>query len=209
MTGRDLVDAVCHEAGNLLAAIRLQAHLIDSEAGPRALAAASIEIEDLSDRAGALLALIGPLLDPAPGASARLGGLFESLGASAGGWARGARVEVVHAAADALPPLPLAAHVLEPLLTTLLLGAIDEARPNGQVRLSARLEGREVWIELEDDGSPDESPESWLAARPRGRPLGLALAQVLTASVGGGAEATRSGEPARTRVRVRLPALAG
>ena len=57
-----LVFAMCHEISNLVAAMRLQAHLLDEELDARGLAVASLEIDDLSARTASLLALVRPVL---------------------------------------------------------------------------------------------------------------------------------------------------
>ena len=66
----DLVLSLCHEIGNVIGAIRLNAHLVDSEMGARELARTAVDLDDLSARSSALLMQIGPVLraDP-PGTS--------------------------------------------------------------------------------------------------------------------------------------------
>ena len=58
----DLVFAICHEVGNLVGVIRLNADLIDAKASERELATLSVEIDDSSARIRSLLALVRPLL---------------------------------------------------------------------------------------------------------------------------------------------------
>ena len=62
-SSNNLVFALCHEISNLVAAIRLQAHLLDEELDARGLAVSSLEIDDLSARCAALLALVRPVLN--------------------------------------------------------------------------------------------------------------------------------------------------
>ena len=57
-----LVLSICHEAGNLVGAIRLNAHFVDDRLSALELAAASVEIDDLSARISSLLALVRPLV---------------------------------------------------------------------------------------------------------------------------------------------------
>ncbi|MFK7898480.1 MAG: hypothetical protein AB8G23_21790 [Myxococcota bacterium] len=59
-----LVLAVAHEIGNHLGGIRLEAHLLGDDLGPRALARASVTLDGLAGRSGSLLSLIRPLLHP-------------------------------------------------------------------------------------------------------------------------------------------------
>ncbi len=64
----DLVLALGHEIGNLLAATRLHAHLIDANTTATELSNISATIGELSSRMGSLLAQIRPLASPVPGA---------------------------------------------------------------------------------------------------------------------------------------------
>jgi signal transduction histidine kinase len=204
--GREaLALAIGHEVGNLLAAIRLTAHLLDESATPRALAVATVEIEDLAERAGSLLVLLRTALGtPASGTRADPTGCLAELRARADGWARGVRLSV-EAPGD-LPLVAADAEALQHLLATWLAGALEEARPRGRVRLAAHAEAGSVVFEVEDDGSPAEDPAGWARAALRGRPLGFALGGRLAEAAGGEVQAERAA--GSTRLRLRLPALA-
>ena len=64
-----LVLALGHEIGNLLAATRLHARLIDADATATELSDISATIGELSSRMGSLLAQIRPLVSPVPEAA--------------------------------------------------------------------------------------------------------------------------------------------
>jgi signal transduction histidine kinase len=207
----DLVFAICHEVGNLVGAIRLNAHLIDDQASPVELAQASVEIDDSSARIRSLLALIRPLLTadaagPARSATSRpesvvrgVGEALEEIGA------RGVEVQVTGGLG--LAEVCAQHEILHHLLLTLAFHAIEEARPHGHVVLGA-TGGANGCVEffIVDDGredpelgEPSESPAT-------GRGLAFAVARVLLDRIGGGVEATRSGE--RTHVVLQLPGSA-
>jgi nitrogen-specific signal transduction histidine kinase len=199
-----LVLAVAHEVANLLAAVRLQAHLLDAEAGPRALAAAGVEIEDLTERAAALLALVRPVL-ARPAAARRVAPAhsLDDIRTRALGWRRGVALSVQ--AAPDVPDVRVDADALLNLLLCWVAGALDDARPAGRVRLSAHAEPGRAVFELEDDGEPAEDPGLWTEASLRGRVLSFALGAELARRAGGGAEARRT--EGRTRARLWLPVL--
>lgn len=199
-----LVLAVSHEVANLLAAVRLQAHLLDAEDGDRALAAASVEIEDLAERAAALLALVRPVL-ASPAAPSRVAPAecLDDVRTRALGWRRGVALSVE--AAPAVPDVRVDADALLNLLLCWLAGALDDARPAGHVRLSAYAEPGRAVLELEDDGAPVEDPALWSETSLQGRVLAFALGAELARRAGGGVDARRT--EGRTRVRLWLPAL--
>lgn len=76
---RSPVFAIIHELGNLMAGVRLQAYLLTDDPKPRALATASLELEDLSVKACALLSLVRPLLSPAGEATANARAVLHGL----------------------------------------------------------------------------------------------------------------------------------
>jgi len=201
----DLVFAICHEVGNLVGVIRLNADLIDAKASERELATLSVEIDDSSARIRSLLALVRPLLsigsEIGAGVSpaALLRGVSECL-AEYGG--RGVTVDVEEG--DALPDVRGRPETLHHLLVTLACYAVEEARPHGHVSVRARTEsdGR-VSLCVEDDGGSDES----LGARQRGtltgRALACAAADLLLDRLGGDVSVSR--RDGMTAVALSLP----
>lgn len=192
--------AIAHEVGNHLGAIRLQAHLLDDEAGARALAEASVLIDELAGRSGPLLALLRPLLSEdwqrggARTWSGRLGQLqrhFEEAGT------RGTAFEVapVDDRALAAPDWDW----VHPALVALVDATLHHAGRGGRVRLAVESAGRETRFVLEDDGPEEDlSP----AETTRGRPLAVGLLRELAGRIGGRVEGVREGD--RTRVTLTL-----
>ena len=201
-----LVLALCHEVGNLVAAIRLNAHLVDPESSEVELARASVEIDDCACRTRSLLALVRPLLSQSrqkdsgvrPEAIAR--GVAEALDEYGG---RGVSIEVE--AADGLPRVPLRSEVLHHLLVTFAYYAVEEARPRGRVRI--RVDGSDAGVvfRVEDDGRPEQGLFEPREGLPTGRSLACEIAKVVLGSLGGGVEAGRSGD--LTEIALTLPAL--
>lgn len=186
--GRKLVFALCHEIGNLVAAIRLEAHLIDGESGALGLARAAISIDDTSSRVGALLTQVRPLLEPARPSeigSVSPAGLLANLRDGFGDrGVGGARVEV-----DVGGDLP--AVVGDPertnaLLWLVALGALEAVQlSGGTVRVDACERGEHVAISVCDDGAPDSELGDWRNAAQRGRSLVCQVAESLVRPLGG------------------------
>lgn len=202
--GAELVFALCHEVGNLVGAIRLHAHLIDDEMGPRDLAQASLEIDHLSARCAAMLAHIRPLLSGAPAivdevAPDELLHSLESMMREHG--VRGAELEF-NAEAH-LPVLRVDREVLHHLLQSLLFATLEVASGQGAVSVRAVRRGRRVAFEIEDDGEVDEDPAAWRDQIRRGRPLLYAVADDVLGKRGGRLEITR--QDGCTRVALELP----
>lgn len=204
-----LVLSLCHEVGNLVGAIRLNAELVDADASPVELARAAIEIDDSSSRIRSWLALVRPLLGrelgPEPGVSpgALLRGVAEALDES------GLRAVTVDVGDDpGLPPVRGHPEILHHLLLTLAFLAVEGARPRGRVHLAAETAaegGVTLWVE--DDGPEDPSLEDPAPLRPgaalTGRALARAVAERVVGRVAGSVSIAREG--GRTRVRLRLP----
>jgi nitrogen-specific signal transduction histidine kinase len=202
--GRELVFALCHEVGNLVGAVRLQAHLIDAGIGARELAQASLDLDHLSARSAALLAHIRPLLSGAPVEvdavePEELLRSLEALMYDHGG--RG--VSLDFGAEASLPTLRVDREVLHHLLQSLLYATLESAVPRDSVSMRVVRHGDGVAFELEDDAEVDESPAEWREQAGRGRPLLYAVAQHLLDERGGRLEITR--REGRTRVVLELP----
>jgi nitrogen-specific signal transduction histidine kinase len=200
----ELVLALCHEIGNLVGAVRLHAHLIDDQMGTRDLALVSVELDDLSARASALLAHPRPLLSNGPGTlaavspAAVLGGIQRLMDEHGG---RGAKVSFDVAAG--LPDLQVDLEVVHRLLESLLWIALESASSHGSVSLRAEAHPRGVAFVIEDDGEVDEDPALWGEQMLRGRPLLCAVAQNIVGKRGGRLEVSRN--DGSTRVVVVLP----
>lgn len=203
---RNIVYALCHEVGNLVGAIRLNAHLIDEDSPAIELATASVEIDDSSARIRSLLALVRPLLtgaaEPASGVDAEtlVRGVADALD-EYGGHGVALRVE----APDGLPRVPGRPEALHHLLATLGYYAVEEARPRGRVGIGAGRVGGNVVFRVEDDGREDKQLGSVRAGVATGRALACEVAKILVADFGGAVDARRVGDV--TRIELTLPAL--
>jgi len=198
---RDLVFALCHELGNLLAGARLEASQIDSSLEAEDLARAAERISGVSARAGSLLALIRPLLAPDEALALPtdpldvLDGLRRGLDESCD-----ARVAIALKTAAELPEVDLAPEVLYHLLLTAIFLGLEAGGSEGRVRVFAEGGAGRVAFLVEDEGPPvdlSESPEL------RGRPLTHEIARALLAAQGGRLQSSRDGE--RTRVAFEFP----
>ncbi len=190
-----IVFALCHEVGNYVATIRLNAHLVDEDSSGVELARASVAIDDSSTRIRSLLALIRPLLtgpaedDPGVSPDALVRGVGEVLDEYGG---RGVAIEVE--VADGLPRVPGRLEALHHLLATFAYCAVERARPRGRVRVrAARAEGSVVF-RVEDDGPHEEDLGVVRGGAPTGRTLVCEIAKIVLGSLGGGP--STSGAPA-------------
>lgn len=192
-----IVFAICHEVGNLLAAIRLHGQLLDEDSGA--------QIAELAARSGALLALVRPLLSderPQPTAVAPrdlLQGLHPALDDPGD---RRLRVDL-ESAAD-LPPVAIEGDLVHHLLLVEILAAFEDLAPGGAVGLGAERAGDAVDFVLED-ATPAREPAP--APQLTGRALTVALAEHLLARRGGGVSVSAAGEG--RRIRYRVPVAAG
>jgi signal transduction histidine kinase len=206
LSPEDLVRALCHDVGNLLAAVRLTAHLDSTEVAGRDRVSASREIEDLAAQAGTLLAHVRPLLagasivrvpvSPAEVLTALTRALKDrEMGGAALSLARGRNLPDVRVDPDALYHL----------LLTLVRGALEAAAPDGQVRVSAKQRGRRVILSVIDSGRQLDLDEFRSGQTPRGRELTVRVADAVLRLMGGRATV----EPQRrgTRIDLFLPAV--
>jgi signal transduction histidine kinase len=198
-----LVFAMCHEISNLVAAVRLHAHLIDDDLDPRGLALASIEIDDSSARSGALLALVRAVLGRPhedgthAQAAAIVLGLQYAIDEHGG---RGVAITVQ--AAGGLPKVQADPQVMHYLLLTHLYGAIDSAPTGSEVRVVVEPGNGEVRFVIEDTGSADEEHLGWKKAALRGRVLSCAIADFVLKKIGGRLEVERAEKGTRTSLCV-------
>lgn len=200
----ELAFALGHEIANLVGAVRMHAHLMDSGMSPRDLARVSVEIDDLCARSAALLAHLRPLLeDPAPVSNPAaprdlVNGLRDVMTHHGG---RGTRL-AFEADTD-LPRIQFDQEVLHYLLQSLLFNGLEAAGGSGRVVLAVRHRGDEVVFSVEDDGPVAEDPAAWRSQTARGRPLVCAVADVIVGKRGGSLEVAR--DEGRTRVSLRMP----
>ena len=198
--------ALCHEVGNLVAAIRLNAHLIDEESSGLELATASVEIDDCSTRIRSLLALVRPLLSESqesafsvsPGAVVQ--GVAEALDEYGG---RGVSIQVE--SAGELPLVPGRLETLHHLIATFAYHAVEEARPRGRIRIRADRAAGGVVFAIQDDGRHEEGLGEVRDGAATGRSLACEVAKIVLGDLGGAVEARRvEGE---TEILLRLPTL--
>jgi K+-sensing histidine kinase KdpD len=207
LTREDLVRALCHDVGNLLAAVRLSAHLHSGAVTAAERAAASREIEDLAAQAGALLAHVRPLLAGSNIARLRVSPaevLMAVTRALKGRETGGATLSI--ARGRSLPDIRVDPDAIYHLLLTLIRGSLEAAAPDGRVRVSARHQGRRVILSVIDSGRQIDLDELRSGAALRGRELAIRIADAVLRLMGGraSAELVRRG----TRVDLFVPAIA-
>ena len=201
-TAIELVFAIAHEIGNHLGGIRLQAHLLDEELDARALAEASISIDEMAGCSGPLLTLLRPLLSDDWRASGgetwasllgRVERHFEDEGT------RGVRLEREPSSDEGLEAPDL--DWLHPLLVALVGATIAHVGARGTVVLALETRENERVFMVEDDGEEEDlSPD----AAYRGRPLALAIARELVGRAGGHVNVRRTPGEASNRTRIEL-----
>ena len=202
-----LLLSICHETGNWVSAIRMTAHLLDHELSPVELAKAALDVEDLSARVGALLALVRPLIAEEAAATGTfpanvLLGVREALDARGG---QGVTLSV--ACDDPLPEVAGQPGTLHQLILSLVHYALDDARPGDSVvvRTESGPAGETVAFVIEDTGPEDRELESWRSAPLRGRALACALGSCILGRLGGQLEVVRAKD--RTRVVLAVPTV--
>ncbi|MGH0038162.1 MAG: sensor histidine kinase [Myxococcota bacterium] len=202
----DLTSALCHELGNWLAAMRLQAHLLDETLGPRELAEASLEIDELCERASTLLAQLPPLVAAAPaspGPTDPAGLVHDVSRVLADQGLRGVTLDVE--VEEGLAQLCADRATLLPVLQNLATGALEAVRPEGSVGIRARGRGAEVALVVEDAAPFEGEAGDWRRLPLRGRILGWALADALARKVGGRLEVNEL-DPG-TRIELVIPSV--
>jgi nitrogen-specific signal transduction histidine kinase len=162
----DLVLALGHEIGNLLAATRLHAHLIDADATATELSGISATIGELSSRMGSLLAQIRPLVSPVPEDAPNvdpievLDGVHRGIEESCD--------ERVVVDLESAASLPMAVIDLEPLhhiLLTLIYQALEETEPAGKVAVSAFAQPESIVFTVDDESKIEDDAGGALKGR--------------------------------------------
>lgn len=152
----DLVLALGHEIGNLLAATRLHAHLIDADRTATELSEISATIGELSSRMGSLLAQIRPLVSPVPEGAPNvdpievLDGVHRGIEESCD-----ERVVIDLESAAGLPMAIIDPEPLHHILLTSIYWALEESEPAGKVAVSAFAQAESIVFTV-DDESPFE-----------------------------------------------------
>lgn len=168
----ELLGAIAHEVGNLLAAIRLHAHGIEHDLSPRQLAASVVSIDSACARAGALVGLVEAIVAgsvecrPVPGAQV-VETLREELVEQG---TRGAqlRLEI----SEELPEVRVAPAQLHSSLLLYAISSLDAVGTEGRLRVRAQSENGGLLLLLEDDSG---EPLAEAGGTLRGRGLALAL----------------------------------
>jgi signal transduction histidine kinase len=148
----DLVLALGHEIGNLLAATRLHAHLIDADATATELSETSATIGELSSRMGSLLAQVRPLLSPAPEGAPNidpievLDGVHRGIEESCD-----ERVVIDLESAAGLPMAVIDPEPLHHILLALIYQALEASEPAGKVAVSAFAQEESIVFTVDDE----------------------------------------------------------
>ncbi len=148
----DLVRALGHEIGNLLAATRLHAHLIDAEMTEAELSEVSATIGELSSRMGSLLAQIRPLMSPVSGAAPHvdLVGVLDGVRCGVEE-SCDARISVDLESAAGLPMAAIDPEPLHHILLTLVYQALEESVPTGRVAVSAVAQAETIVFRVDGE----------------------------------------------------------
>lgn len=197
-----LLVALAHEVGNLLAAVRLSAHLLPHASEARERARGARQIEHLAAQAGELLAQVRPLhatlrVGTTIAPSEVLDGVGRAL-ADAPGFEK----LTVLAPARPLPDVRVDPDALVQALLALTRGAFDAAAEGVPVTLGARRDGKRVTFEITQAGRPIEDPAP--GSLPRGRALAVRLAAAALRQDGGDCHAVSRAGITRVRVIVAV-----
>jgi signal transduction histidine kinase len=162
----DLVLALGHEIGNLLAATRLHAHLIDADATATELSDISATIGELSSRMGSLLAQIRPLVSPVPERAPNidpievLDGVHRGIEESCD-----ERVAIDLESAASLPMAVIDPEPLHHILLTLIYQALEESDPAGKVTVSAFAQADSIVFTVDDESRFEDVASGALKGR--------------------------------------------
>jgi C4-dicarboxylate-specific signal transduction histidine kinase len=196
----DLVLALGHEIGNLLAATRLHAHLIDADTTATELSAVSATIGELSSRMGSLLAQIRPLVSPVPEGAPNidpievLDGVHRGIEESCD-----ERVAVDFESATNLPMAVIDPEPLHHILLTSIYQALEETGPAGKVAVSAFARADSIVFTVDDESKFEDVA----GAAVKGRALLNAVADAILRPRGG--QITIRSLGAGNRVELTVP----
>jgi nitrogen-specific signal transduction histidine kinase len=168
--------ALGHEIGNLLAATRLHAHLIDAEMTDAELSELSATIGELSSRMGSLLAQIRPLVSPVTGDAPHVDLVRVLDGVRCGvEESCDARVAVDLESAAGLPMAAIDPEPLHHILLTSVYQALDESAPSGKVAVSAVAQAESIVFRVDGEAACEVDASGAL----RGRTLLCAVADAI------------------------------
>jgi len=162
----ELVLALGHEIGNLLAATRLHTHLIDADATAAELSKVSATIGTLASRMGSLLAQIRPLVSPVPEDAPNidpvevLDGVLRGIEESCD-----ERVAVDLESAAGLPMAVIDPEPLHHILLTSIYHALGESEPAGKVAVSAFAQEDSIVFAVDDESKFEDVAGSALKGR--------------------------------------------
>lgn len=196
-----LVFALCHEIGNLLAASRLEAYLLRTNQEESDLAQASETISRVAARSGSLLALIRPLLSPAKTLDDTLE-VMEVLDRLHRGLDDDcvSRVKLDMKAASRLPDVSVNSDAIQNLLLTDVYLALAFLEPDEAVSVSACAMGGGVAFQVEHRAERTELEDSETLI---GHALAVACGSAILSASGGGVEVARDEDRIRVSYRVR------
>lgn len=202
-TARALVLGLCHEVGNLLAGVRLGAHLLAEGRAGEDVRESAAAIESESARAGAFLGQIRPLLETGRPRRLRLAPAdvlvaLERSPTSPSHSARRLRI----ARARGLRDVAVDPDALHHVLVALVLAALDDTAEPGAVEVGARDEGGFVCFAIEGSGDLFETPPRGAAAL-RGTALVLACATAIVRRQAGTLRVERHETGSRVSIRLR------
>jgi len=202
----NLVFAMCHEISNLVAAVRLKAHLLDEDLDARGLAVASLEIDDLSARSAMLLALVRPVLIAPPEEIPPIGAGVIALGFERALAEYGGRgFEIIFEIEPRLPDVRAEPEVLHYILLCHAYGAMEAmgTMDSGErIRIEVVAAEKEVIFAVEDQAPADEEHLKWWESSLRGRALESAVANYILTRRGARFEVRRRGDCNRTEIVV-------
>jgi signal transduction histidine kinase len=120
---------------------------------------------------------------------------------------RGIQIEL----APELPPMTLVRDHVTQILLNLLLNAIDSTTSDGEIRLTAKYDGRMIRFEIDDDGNGVETADRerlfqpFYSTKPNGTGLGLFVSRQLAQELGGSL-VFEPRPPTGSRFVLKLPA---
>ncbi len=195
-----LVLALGHEIGNLLAATRLHAQLIEPESTGAELSEISATIGALSSRMGSLLAQIRPLVSPVPEGAPNvdpievLDGLQRSIEESCE-----ARVVIDIDSAANLPMAVIDPEPLHHILLTFIYEALEDSEPSGKVAVAAFAQANSIVFTVDDESKFEDVAGGAL----KGRALLRAVADAILRPRGGQIAVCSRGAGNRVELTVR------
>jgi nitrogen-specific signal transduction histidine kinase len=162
----DLVLALGHEIGNLLAATRLHAHLIDADRTATELSESAATIGKLSSQMGSLLAQIRPLVSPVLEGAPNIDPIEVLDGVQRGiEESCDERVTIDLESAARLPMAVIDPEPLHHILLTLIYRALDESEPAGKVAVSAFAHPESIVFTVDDESKFEDVAGGALTGR--------------------------------------------